>query len=63
MDGFFCGYNVIVLEDVVVLVKVEDKEWVLKWLGLYCVKIMSIEEICNLIFKNEDIFFDGVVIL
>ncbi|WP_080316511.1 isochorismatase family cysteine hydrolase [Bacillus anthracis] len=61
-DGFFRGYNVIVPEDAVVSAKDEDKERALKWLGLYCAKIMSIEEICNSISKNEDISFDGVAI-
>ncbi|MBP3972351.1 cysteine hydrolase [Bacillus sp. WL1] len=61
-DGFFRGYNVIVPEDAVVSAKAEDKERALKWLGSYCAKIMSIEEICNSISKNEDISFDGVAI-
>ncbi len=61
-DGFFRGYNVIVPEDVVVSAKPEDKERDLKWLGSYCAKIMSIEEICNSISKNEEISFDEVAI-
>lgn len=61
-DGFFRGFNVVVPPDGVVSARQEDKQRALDWLGSYCARILTNEQIVNAIRNNEDISFEVVPI-
>lgn len=61
-DGFFRGYNVLVPPDGVVSAKDEDKQRALDWLGSYCAKILTNDEIIDAIKHQKQLSFEIVPI-